>query len=146
MTNKNPIQAKVGSGLTDWWYKPYGPYNPDWWYKPYAPVLPLDPLDISITTTGDLRMFNKDWSYTSSPTTYTYTVDLPGHTDIEVTQLTEDTIKVTATRNGVAKEHQFHLPSDASFGSGEATFKNGVLTVTLPRIKVLPKKLVVKQE
>lgn len=104
----------------------------DGWIRPIWDYKPKD-LEYFVKLMGD----SMDWKYTVNEDSYVCELDLPGHTDIKVSGLSpKDYITLEGWRRGVRKFRDFSLPLDAAFDEGKAVYKDGVLTVTIPRKKV----------
>jgi HSP20 family molecular chaperone IbpA len=88
----------------------------------------------------------KNWDYKTTDTEYTYTLDLPGHDKVKVEKIGQDTLVLEGYRNDKRTYQNFALQPDSDFAKGTASYKNGVLVVTVPRNKPTPQLIEVKFE
>lgn len=117
-------------GSLDWSsnYKPY-------WYYWVTPGNPWTSLTTEVSMNHKFEMTDKE---------YVFSLDLPGSTDVKVTRPKQDELVLQGTRKGHTSSRTFLLPEDAVFGEGKATYKDGVLVVTVPRRKLEPQSIPVQ--
>lgn len=111
--------------LFDW-----GPANLNY-PKPIQPIWPTTWNYYITTTTGGIEPVS--YNFQSTKEAYVYTMDLPGCENVKVSKPKEDELRIEGTRDGNLKSKVWLLPSDAIFDKGTATYKNGVVVVTVPR-------------
>jgi HSP20 family molecular chaperone IbpA len=110
----------------------------NWWQYPVYPQASYWYITTTTSTEQAVHTFN------TTPETYVYALELPGHHDIEVAATTEGCFKVSSTKKGQTTQclrKEFQLPNDARFEEGTAVYEDGVVTMTFPRFKPVAKTL-----